>query len=164
MRAEIWLSDTLLDQTKCISLQEETDCNYFPYHHPRWVTPRQIKFVSDLRLLNKRDSWIKYRSATKVDLVIRLRDLILLARPINSFLNMKNMLHAAFGIVDAQVCVYPHTPSQSFLFPEAIDAEGVLAILDLNTFSLPHKLTHSYSFISDSFCQGPSSKNSLALC
>lgn len=66
---------------------------------------------------------------------------------------------AAFGIViGSGVCVYPDILIQSFLYPEAIDAEGVLAPLDLDASSFLSLFTHS---IFDSSCNCPSSKNSL---
>lgn len=66
-------------------------------------------------------------------------------------------------IIYVGVCVYPDTLSQSFLYPEALDAEAVLGKRS-HEYCLPPSLIRSYSLISSSSCHSPSSKNSLAVC
>lgn len=130
-----------------------------PHHNCQCAAaPLQSKFVFDLRLnIKQKISETTYRSAPKINTIIRLRDL--LCYKMNKCFSECESIHAtADTIIRVGVCVYPDTRSQSFLYPEAVDAEGVLG---RRSHIGPDRCLAHRSLVSSSSCRGPSSKNSF---
>lgn len=123
----------------------------------------QVCFWLESFVIKTQNIWSNVQICTQDQNYNKIKRLILLQ---NEQMLHWMRKHTCGSIICVQDCVYPDTRSQSFLYPEALDAEAGKTQPYL-AWALSPFLSRSllqYSLISSSSCHGPSSKNSLPVC